>query len=172
MQLAPSRWDAPLEWLPSQEPENPSRLCSKGSRRSYQLASPPLPLTQFNTQGSDLIFFFSPTLPGSWFSLPVLAEPLSPLDAAEGAPEGEGTAGRRGHPAPTAASAESAQVGAESTCLGLRCRVRGHAGFLGSSRNPERSLGHAPAPSRPGLSCTCTLSLLASYVFSLPLGKD
>lgn len=60
-------------------------------------------------------FFFCSTLPGSWFSLPALAEPLSPLDAAEGAPEGEGRAGRRGHPAPSDSFRGERQVGAGGT---------------------------------------------------------
>lgn len=47
--------------------ENRSRLRSKGSRRSYQLVSPPLPLTQFSMQGSDLIFFFPPLSQGVSF---------------------------------------------------------------------------------------------------------
>lgn len=101
-------------------------------------------------QGSDyFFFFFSPTLSGSWFSLPVLAEPLSPLDAAEGAPERGRHSGAAGTPR---SQQRQRQVG-DSTSLGMRCRVRGHTGYLGASRNPERSLGRAPAPSRPGLAC-------------------
>lgn len=103
MQLAPSRWDARLERLPShlRERENCSRLRSNGSTRSYQFVSPPLPLTQFRMQGSDLIFFFPPLSEGvgfhflCWPSLCLRwAQPKAHLS-------GEGTAGRRGQPAPS-----------------------------------------------------------------------
>lgn len=58
---------------------------------------------------------------------------------------------------------ETAQVGAKSVCLGVSCRVGGHFGHCGENGDLERG---------QKVACSWAPSLLASSVFSLPLGKD
>jgi len=104
MQQAPGWWDAHLEWVPLHLREREYRLRSLRQRsgRWYQPGSPPLPLTQFSMQGSDLIFFFffylSEGVGFHFLSSGCLClrwtQPKAHL-------RGDGAGGRGGHPAPS-----------------------------------------------------------------------
>lgn len=159
-QQAPGWWDAHLGWVPLhlQEPEHRSGLLwggslppfTRGVEDSISPALLPFLLRNSACRGvTGFFFFFFPPLSGIGFHFLHSQCLCLRRDAAEGTHlRGEGTGlglGIRG----TACSQHRfhqrpPRWGAESARLGMSCRVGGHIGHPGGSRDLERSLSGSP----------------------------